>query len=146
MSVLDNLLFNLKTISSIPKETRIKTSTDFITFDEETALQFYRRWRDGESRYKAVKDICHEIRTIIEISSRIMESKFLNNAHDSPIFKEKRINELKLIAASLEASIGGIDNLCETYVNDQNVRGPLEPLIKEIITHISEIKSLLSHA
>lgn len=156
MDVLDKLLFNLRTIANISKGKRISTAKEFIVIDEDSLLQPITRWRAGDTRDKAVQVICREVRTVIKLSSYIMESRFLYscdapNADDklatirTPLHtkKDERINELKKVWSILAETNYGIDNICETYRDDANVLAYLKPLIDEINDHVSAIARLL---
>ena len=155
MNVIDNLLFNIGTIASVPKGKRISTTKEFIAIEEESLTQGIWRWRNVEDRYKAARLICREIRILMEISNRIMDSRSLyvhepvvENPDDIMVASRKteralRVEEIKKIREGLQSSIIGIDNLCETYDGDANVTGLLLPLIKEIAIHVGTITELL---
>ena len=154
MDILNNLLFNIQTIASIPKGKKISTAKEFIVIDEESVVQGLWRRRYNDSRYKAVSLICREVHIVIEISTRIMDSRSLYNIEvikepiDDLLLVQKstrllRIKELKKIRNSLRACVYGIDNLCETYNADANVVGHLNPLVVEIEKHVTLITELL---
>lgn len=156
MDTIGKLLFNLQTIASISKGKKISTVKEFITVDEGSLLSPIMRWRSGDGRDKAVQAICREVRTIIVISERIIESKHIyhtsnqNNdlcdiaiTHKPSNLRDIRVNEIKKIRASLIDANHGIANICETYVDDANVLAYLKPLIGEINDHISAITKLL---
>ena len=156
MDVLNALLFNIQTIASIPKGKRISTAKEFIILDEESIIQGLWRWRYNDSRDKAVLLICREVRIVIEISNRIMDSRGLYNVDVAPepnnddiivIAKKStrsiRVEELKKIRNYLHACVVGINNLCETYDTDANVTGHLAPLVVEIDVHVASVSELL---
>lgn len=154
MNTLEKLLFNLQTIAGIPKGKRISTAREFIVIDEESVLQPLIRWRAGDTRDKAALVICREIRTVIDISHYISESKYLyDDAFESadaykqtPQMQEARITriaELKNIRIGLREAGYGISNLCETYYNDANVIAELKPIIAEISTRVEELTKIL---
>lgn len=159
MNILDKLLFNLHTISNIPTGKRISTAKEFIVIDEDSMLQGFWRWRAADSRDKAVRTVCNEIRTVIILSKYIMESVHLFIENESEQMnqsfeimvnlapkmnkREERLSDLKKIRLSLMNCNPGIDNLSRTYENDADVLGHLKPLIGEINECVSEITKTL---
>ena len=142
MDALTGLLFNLQTISSIPKGKKISTAKEFITLDDDDTTQPWRRWRSGDSRDKAVSTICREIRIAIKISDLLTESEYLYN--DSSKFKRnERIDNIKKLCRGLKNSVYGIDNLCDTYIGDANVLAHLKPLNVEISEQVAKLKKKL---
>ncbi len=144
MNILDKLLYNLKTISCIPKGKRISTAKEFIVIEDESMIQGYYRWKNSDSRDKATNRICNEIRTVLIIATYIMESRTLYLPKDNTdSTKEKRIEELKKIRISLLGVCQGINNLSMTYEEDANVVGNLVPLVGEIDDCIHELTQVL---
>lgn len=158
MNVLDKLLFNLHTIASIPKGSRISTAKEFIIIEDDSIMQGVWRKMNADSRDKAVASICREIRTTIAIAYYIMESHHLfaesrvlpddincDVAISStlpPNARDKRINDIKKIKAGLLGANHGIDAICQTY-EDADVSGHLKPLIGEIVECSDHISRLL---
>ncbi len=77
MTVLEKLLFNLQTLAAVPKGKRICTTKEFINIEDDSVIQGFWRWKNADSRDKAIKCISKEIHTIIMISLYILESKYL---------------------------------------------------------------------
>jgi hypothetical protein len=141
MELLDKLLFNLQTLSTVPKGKRISVCKEFLVIEDDSILQGAWRWKNGDSRDKAVAYICREIRTVILLASYIAESYHLYDPESPQYFA--RADELRRVRVALDHASGGIDNLCITYNSDANVVGNLVPLCKEISNCTGMIAQLL---
>lgn len=157
MDTLEKLLFNLQTIASIPKGKRITTAQEFINIEDESMLQSVWRTIARDSRTKAVLMVQRTVELVIFISDLMLESKylFLKNVsndfyQDDLIFeglqmtnRDKRLEKIKYISLVLDESKVGIENLCETYIDDSNVIAVLRPLVANIENHICKINNVL---
>jgi hypothetical protein len=139
MNVLDKLIYNLHTIAEIRKGDRLSTAKEFITIDDSSA-QFYYRWKNADSRDKAVAVVCNEVRTLTAITGFIIESYHIDDKTSA--LRAKRVSELKTIRTTLLGAINGIENLCLTY-DDADVSGHLIPLIDEINECVTNITKKL---
>lgn len=75
MDFLSKCLFNLHAIGEIPRGQKINTRGDCLSIERESYIQWVKRFADGRS--KVFRDINRYVSTVIEISIRIMESKYL---------------------------------------------------------------------
>ena len=132
MNTLDKLLYNLTTIGSINKGCRINTTKDFITIEELSIVQGFWRWKNADSRDKAVKLITREVHTVISIVNLMAESQQYIEKITDPEKALLRRDDLRRIVKILLGTIGGINNICQTYAGDVNVSGCLSPLIQAI--------------
>ena len=144
MNIIDQLMFNLKTLSTVPRGRRINTNKEFIYLEDESSLQGVNRWLDGSSRDKMATFIVKEVRTLIEISKWICESIYLSSS--SKLFceesRQERIQLLTNIQRVLEGTLVGIDNLCTTY-DDVNVIAKLRPTCDEATKQIQYIALII---
>ncbi len=136
MNVLDKLVFNLQTIATIPKGRRIGTAKEFLIVEGESPMASFWRWKNAESRDKAVTAICKEVRTTIAFAEYILEIMHIipqlpGGEYVSETYKKHSADVKKIYEALLGAVIG-INNLCSTYDADADVSGHLHPLISEI--------------
>jgi hypothetical protein len=148
MDPLEKLLFDAKTIAGIKKGEKINTSQEFINIEPKHLGQSFLRAWCRESRERAVINVCQRMELLIEFSKLLLESKYLN-ATETPnvdylmIEREKRILNIKKIHMALANACDGIDNLCETYSDDNNVLGALKPLLVRIEGHVSALSKYL---
>jgi len=153
MNTLDRLLFDLQTLSDIPRGRRISTAKEFIIIEDASLMQGLWRRVSAESRDKAVVTICREVRSTIFIAQLIMESYLVHRDEDNQFMdlstagennRRTRLKELKKINAGLIGANRGINTLCETYDSDADVSGRLVPLIGNIAECCKHISELLS--
>jgi hypothetical protein len=145
MNILERVLFNLETISNISRGQKISTAKEFIVLDDYTITQGFWRWKNAESRDKAIFAICKEVRTVIFIALCILESKYISNAPenaDQALIKNYRIGELKKIQDGLSYALNGVNNICFTYENDADVTGRLRPLLTEMTDCVASISKM----
>ena len=132
MNVLDSLIYNLQTVASVRKGMKIVTGKQFLATEEESALQFYWRWKTAENRDKVVTAICKEIRTTIYLAELLNEIVAMNP-------KSEKKEDLGRVKIALIAAINGIDSTRATYETDANLIGTLRPLVEEIKACVENI-------
>lgn len=74
MDFLTKNLYNLHAIGEIPRGQKINTRGECLSVEKESSFQWVKRLADGRS--KVFRDINRYVLTVIEISNRIMESKY----------------------------------------------------------------------
>jgi hypothetical protein len=74
MDFLTKNLYNLHAIGEIPRGQKINTRGECLSVEKESSFQWVKRLADGRS--KVFRDINRYVSTVIEISMRIMESKY----------------------------------------------------------------------
>ncbi len=156
MNVLDKLIFNLQTIATIPRGRRIGTAKEFLVIEDDSPIQSFWRWKNAESRDKAVIAICKEIRTIIAFAEYMLE--IIQTVPSLPAAADDRGTEgpmgsitsykrhsadLKKIYVALLGAVTGINNLCITYDSDADVAGHLRPLFSEIHICVQRILTVI---
>lgn len=159
MDTINGVLFNLRTIANIEQGKKLSTAKEFITIDDNSTFQWWRRGCSGDSRDRTVNAICKDIRFAITIANLTMESRHLygpqicgmdetenfdvmNNEKNYSV-REERIQQLKKIRDTLSSLHHGIDNICTTYKMDADVDGHLRPLKEEIDACCQNIVKLL---
>jgi hypothetical protein len=162
MNPIEKLLFDLQTIGSIPKGRRITTAKEFINIEDESMLQPLWRTIARDSRDKSIEVVQKTIELVICFSDLMLESKYLymeygisieNMTESCDIVfggaaplqteRDKRIKKIKEIVALLDNARPGIENLCETYVDDANSVASLQPLMGKIDDHVNKISRVL---
>jgi hypothetical protein len=140
MNYLEKCLFNLDAVAKIPAHVRVNTRGDSISVEAESYVQWL--WRLSDSRIKAFQRIKHHTSTAIELAARIMESKHFCQ-EGIPESRHERVIELKKIYNSLTGSKRGIENLQETYHDDNDAIALACDIIIEIDRSAASIKIFL---
>lgn len=141
MSTLKKLIYNLNTISNIPRGRRVRTTGDLISIDDDTPLQGLWRWISSEGRDRTVKFICNEIRYAILLSKYMMAAiSTTTNAAE----KDELCSDLKALMESLNRTPAGIENICWTYKNDTQVEWNMDNLKNEISDCLTSIRECLA--
>jgi hypothetical protein len=146
MDVIDKHLYQLNTISNIPPGKKISTAREFIVVEDDSTFQCVWRWKAGDERTRGILVICNIVHYTIELSTRIMESKYLVNGLEEAndlAMKNKRISELKKIRLGLLTAIRGIEHTAATYAADADTISPIKPLIGEINDNADVILTFL---
>jgi hypothetical protein len=142
--VLSKMLFNLATISAIPRGKKINTSKEYVTIDSGGMFQCVYRTLAAESRDRAVRDLCREVRGAILVCTLMLESSWLATLGERVgQHRAQRLLELKRLIWALSAASVGINNLCDTYCTDANVVGNLRQLVYEINVAFSMVSARL---
>jgi hypothetical protein len=142
MELLDDLLYDLKTLAEIKKNSRISTAKDHITIEPEGMLQFIWRFKANDSREKSVKAITTLVKTTIELADKILESKFLLDEYES-VEKANRIAALHKIYDALTVALPGIRNLSATYGDDADAQYNFNKIINAIDSELLKLKNIL---
>lgn len=130
MEVSDKLLVDLETIASIPRGRRINTSKEFINIESEALTTSVWRAINHDSRDRTVAVVCSRIQLAIFITELLIEGG-------------TRTLLLKRLHIALYNCMDGVNNLCDTYLNDVNVVANLRPLIDQIRSQVSCIGDFL---
>ena len=136
----DKLLINLRIISNIQKNGRIKRSMDgIISLDGDYMFyQSIRRFLNNDSRKQSVFEINSVITECHEKIKEIINNRYMNNQNSN---KEEFIQNtelLHLIYKSLKNALEGIKNLKFTYIDDHNTVSQLDIIILKIQNILKE--------
>ncbi len=141
MSILDELLFDLNTISKIKKNMRICTTKKRVTIETDSYLQGIWRKISQESRQTTIVTLNNIYRTIIDISNTMLDSKYLID--NTSVEYQKCIINITRINDALTKSLTGLTNLNYTYDDDEDMQYDINALIKSSEDHIIKLKNIL---
>jgi hypothetical protein len=142
MDLLDDLLYDLKTLGEVKKNSRISTARDHITIEPESMFQPIWRLSSRDGRDKSIKTIDILIKTTIEFADKTLESKFLLDEYDTPE-KAARITSLHKIYEALTIALPGIRNLAATYNDDADAQYKFNKIISAIDAELLKLKNIL---
>ncbi len=121
MDTVEKLLYELKTISEIQKNTKISTYKEFIVIESNSMFQWAYRWRYGDSRNATTTHIANIIDTVITVVTLMLENP------------KKHGDTLRTFLERLRAGHIGMTNLCDTYKEDQDFIGNIRPVISKMV-------------
>lgn len=138
MDFLEKCLFNLTAIGEIPRGKKISTYGECIQPETGSYLpESIQRLSHADSRAKVLRTIRFHVMTVIEISLRIMESKYLQRPQNVDVtIYVKRITELKNIYHALREAKRGICGQIDAYPGDADVKIQITDLTAEIDKHM----------
>lgn len=155
MKVLENMLLNLKIISKIPENGRIKRAeAGTLALDENENFKWLKRFINGDNRKKAIDDInntidfivekCHDILNYkyFEYNKVIIENSFIKNKLDNEYYKNSEL--IEIIYNDLKNCIKGLLNLKTTYHTDATSVSRIDILITKIKNFISELEKKIN--
>ena len=164
---LDNLLLELKIISNLKEYDKLDiTPESSLRIDSPHFLQFITRTYTSNSRDKTIDYLNELIEKIFKITDELLEKEmdkkkpistlhvsdnktnglYLNkNMELTKIqFKDDIISIFQNINQHLMTSIGGLQNLKITYLNDVSTTSKLDMLIVKIQNRINKIKDMMT--
>jgi hypothetical protein len=164
---LDNLLLELKIISNLKEYDKLDiTPESSLRIDSPHFLQFITRTYTNNSRDKTIDYLNELIEKIFKITDELLEKEmekkkpistlhvsdnktnglYLNkNMELTKIqFKDDIISIFQNINQHLMTSIGGLQNLKITYLNDVSTTSKLDMLIVKIQNRINKIKDMMT--
>lgn len=146
--ITDSILVNLKIISKIAPNNKLKIANNTTSIEKEGLAAWLLRWYSGDSRLKTVNFIKTIVSDSINITTDLMNSTYINNKGRKAAYEEteftKALSTLFLIRTELENSKTGIINLQKTYDMDIQIISQLEVLINKIDGHLSIIDRKLN--
>jgi hypothetical protein len=141
--ITDTILVNLKIISKIAPNNKLKISNNTTTIEKEGLAAWLLRWYSGDSRLKTVNFIKTIVSDSINITTDLMNSTYINNKGKKAAYEEteftKALSTLFLIRTELENSKIGILNLQKTYEMDIQIISQLEVVMNKIDGHLGII-------
>lgn len=152
MKVMDNILLNLKIISKIPENGRIKrTELGSIALDTSSSLSSLRRFLNRDSRNTAIDDINNTIDFTIEKTYDITNSKYftehnkfnINNSFITKRLEHEYVRQyelLELLYNEMKNSLKGLLNLKTTYHCDITTVSKIDIIISKIKNYILDIE------
>ncbi len=141
--ITDNILVNLKIISKIAPNNKLKLLNNTTTIEKEGIASWLLRWYNGDSREKTVNFIKTVIADSINMTNDIMNSTYINNKGRKTAYEEteftKLLSTLSLIKVEMGNSKAGIVNLQKTYELDIQIISQLEVVMNKIDGHLGII-------
>lgn len=145
--ITDTILVNLKIISKISPNDKLKVANNSTSIEKEGLISWLSRWYHGDSRVKTINFIKVVVADAINITNDIMNSTYINNKTKKTVYEEneytKSLNTLFLIKNEMDNCKTGIINLKKTYELDIHVISQLEVIINKIDIHLSIIDKKL---
>lgn len=151
ISLIERLIYELTTISSIPKGGKISTQDEYINIITDTnTLTNLTRTITGDSRKRTLSVVSSIISTAIEITDWIMRSKYLDPIYETGVRFAEGVNDdekrktidvirierdrvfsiLRKLYTALHNSIGGLTNLSITYAGDSTTIAHIKHLVE----------------
>jgi len=131
----EKILVNLKIISQIQKNEKIKKSVNgFISIEPNSSIQFITRFLFNDSRNH----------TISEINSILNETNLFINELIHFKSPHLHLSILQILYTELSNCINGISNLKFTYQSDLNTSSQLDIIILKINHLLSQINPYIS--
>ena len=144
----DNIILNLKIISNIEKLDKISTSSDKILIDPPHLLQSIYRTYNGDSRSTTIEKIDEIIKEVFDFTNDLLETQSLpwwnNNTTTEIKFKNDIISVFQELILHLNNSIGGLQNLKLTYINDVSICSNIDLIISKIQNRINKINNIMT--
>jgi hypothetical protein len=145
--ITDNILVNLKIISKIAPNNKLKLIHNTTTIEKEGMASWLLRWYNGDSREKTVNFIKTVVSDSINMTNDIMNSTYINNKGRRTAYEEteftKQLSTLFLIKNEMNNSKTGIINLQKTYELDIQIISQLEVVMNKIDGHLGIIERKL---
>tara|TARA_B100001093_G_C26411753_1_gene835909 strand:- start:169 stop:675 length:507 start_codon:yes stop_codon:yes gene_type:complete len=144
----DKIILNLKILSNIEKLDKISTNSDNISIDPPHLLQSLYRTYNGDSRTSTINKIDNIIKEVFDFTNDLLETQSLpwwnNNSTNEIKFKNDIISVFQELIIHLNNSIGGLQNLKLTYINDVSICSNIDLIISKIQNRINKINSIMT--
>ena len=145
--ITDTILVNLKIISKINANDKLKVSNNSTSIEKDGLMSWLSRWYNGDSREKTITFIKTVVTDAINITNDIMNSTYINKKMKRTVYEEneftKSLNTLFLVKNEMENCKSGILNLKKTYEMDIQIISQLEVIISKIDVHLAIISKKL---
>ena len=140
-SKYDQIILNLKILSMVPRNGRIKRSDNgTITLENDDLLVPIKRYIYNDGRRQTIMDINSILDETFSMIKIIMSSKRLTDSNfESCDSNRHLINQLNVIYNELEKSKKGLENLQTTYKEDIKTCATLDLLVEKIDFNLAEI-------
>ena len=133
LSIIDNVLLNLKIISEIKAGDKISLNDKIINIDRSSYLQFLTRWYNESDRNIGLDHINLIINEAFIITDKILSKEFSQKDQGkTSLAHEENSHLLQRFLRELNNSCKGLSNLKNTYSDDITVTSCLELLIEKI--------------
>lgn len=123
-----DLIIKLRILARIPKNGKLNLSSNDIQIYQNTWTEWIKRWKSGDGREKTIECLNRFYNQVLQTTNDII-SCLNSNCDDC---KDKAEN-LFLFAIDLANSIDGINNLCDTYVDDHKIYATIQFICRQYI-------------
>jgi len=123
-----DLIIKLETLSRIPKNGKLNLTANDIEIYQNGWIEWFKRWKNGDGREKTIERLNHFFDHVLQTSNDMINCIAIN-CED---IKDKA-EDLNAIATELANSIVGINNLRDTYVDDQKINAQLRFICEQYI-------------
>lgn len=149
MSLIDNLIVNLRIISKIQENGKISTvSSGQISLQRDSATTSFWRTITGDSREKTVAFLVQLMDDVTEVTDNILCSKYMIDYDPTNMYqineRNKRIDQLTNLSRQLQNSKKGVVNLYTTYKKDATNSSKIEGVIEKIDSQVIKIERSLT--
>ena len=135
----DQILTNLKIISKIKKGEKMITNNMIMEIDNRY-LQWVRRWWEQNSRISTI-DFFNKI---LDRAFEIIDKTYDNKDKQNYYFNEENSRILQKFSLELSNARQGINNLKETYTDDETTKSQLDIMDEKINQRIEKIQKVLT--
>ena len=135
----DQILTNLKIISRIKKGEKMITNNMIMEIDNRY-LQWVRRWWEQNSRVSTI-DFFNKI---LDRAFQIIDETYDNKDKQNYYFNEENSRILQKFSLELSNARQGINNLKETYADDETTKSQLDIMDEKINQRIEKIQKVLT--
>lgn len=169
MDKYDDIILNLKILSKIPRNGRIrKSNLGKVTLEDEGYLLSLRRRYYADSRRQAVNDITLILNDAFDETHKLLESRYLMSSREngrdrdfiedqftidkalggdsgtSSSFEDRKkriLDKLSIMYRELSRSTSGLENLRSTYTDDVSTVSALDWMVDKIQLELAEIRN-----
>ena len=135
----DQVLTNLKIISRIKKGEKIITNNAIMEIDNRY-FQWARRWWEQNSRMNTI-DFFNKI---LERAFQIIDDTYDNKGKENYYFNEENSRILQKFSLELTNARQGLNNLKETYVDDETTKSQLDIMDEKVNQRVEKIQKILT--
>lgn len=144
MDELDCVLWNFNTLARLHPGQRLSTQNEYLDLEQESIIPLFqsmkRKWcGDGRDQARAV--INRNVNITVLISDSLIESNYIDQ-RESPE-RAERIKKIKKIIRGLRNAKNGINNLIETYKDDENTKVGLAKTLSVTDAQIIKLTTFL---
>lgn len=124
-----NLIIKLETLSRIPKNGKLNLTANDIEIFQNSWIEWFKRWKSGDGREKTVERLNSFYDHVLQTSNDMINCIAVrcDDVRD-------KAEDLSAIATELANSISGINNLRDTYIDDQKINAELRFICEQYIT------------
>lgn len=125
-----DLIIKLETLSRIPKNGKLNLSANDIEIYQNGWVEWFKRWKSGDGREKTIERLNHFFDHVLQTSNDMITCIQGDPGCDD--IKDKA-EDLNAIATELANAIVGINNLRDTYIDDQKINAQLRFICEQYI-------------